>query len=69
MKFFGMGHEVGHVVFKNWRLVQKIFWDFFQGWPSSWWKFRHYQHHAKPNVVRIIMTDHNRINCDNNFVF
>ena len=29
--------------------------DYFQGAGSDWWKHLHYQHHAKPNVVRSIV--------------
>ena len=69
MKLIYIAHDVGHVVSKTWRLVHNIYMGFFQGWSATWWKFRHFQHHAKPNVVRIIMTDNDMIHCDNNFVF
>ena len=49
-------HDFGHLsVFdssKKNHLVQKFLLDILMGFPSDWWNYRHYQHHAKPNIVR-----------------
>ena len=66
---FFIAHDTGHIVFKNWYFLSNICWGFCQGWSAAWWKFHHSQHHAKPNVVSIIMIDHDRVHYDNNFVF
>jgi fatty acid desaturase len=26
---------------------------FFQGASSHWWNFRHFLHHAKPNIIKV----------------
>ncbi|XP_063969605.1 acyl-CoA 6-desaturase-like isoform X2 [Lytechinus pictus] len=50
-----LNHDFGHLsVFKSTKLnyiVQVFVFDGIQGAPASWWKYRHYQHHAKPNVI------------------
>ena len=61
VRIFYVAHDTGHIVFKNWHFLKNIYWGFCLGLSAGWWKFRHDQHHAKPNVVSIIMTDHDRI--------
>ena len=61
MKVFFAAHDLGHTIPMKWDFLTDIYWGFCQGWSAGWWKFRHDQHHAKPNVVSIIMTDHDRI--------
>ncbi|XP_072164639.1 acyl-CoA (8-3)-desaturase-like [Diadema setosum] len=50
-----LNHDFGHLsVFKSSKLnhfVQILVFNGIQGAPASWWKYRHYQHHAKPNVI------------------
>ncbi|XP_030835157.1 acyl-CoA 6-desaturase [Strongylocentrotus purpuratus] len=50
-----LNHDFGHLsVFKSTKLnyiVQEFVFAGIQGAPASWWKYRHYQHHAKPNVI------------------
>nr|AQP31157.1 fatty acid desaturase C2 [Paracentrotus lividus] len=50
-----LNHDFGHLsVFKSTKLnyiVQVFVFAGIQGAPASWWKYRHYQHHAKPNVI------------------
>ena len=49
-------HDFGHLsVFKTSKvnhLVQTFLINFTMGFSSIWWNYRHYQHHAKPNIVR-----------------
>ena len=51
----------GHIVFKDWDFLTDIYWGFCQGWSATWWNFRHDQHDAKPNVVSIIIADHDTL--------
>lgn len=50
-----LNHDFGHLsVFKSTKLnyiMQVFVFAGIQGAPASWWKYRHYQHHAKPNVI------------------
>jgi fatty acid desaturase 2 (delta-6 desaturase) len=49
-------HDFGHLsVFKKSslnHLAQRVVLSVLKGYSFEWWNFRHYQHHAKPNVVR-----------------
>ncbi|XP_050388594.1 acyl-CoA 6-desaturase [Patella vulgata] len=49
-------HDFGHLsVFKSskWNHRIHIFiLNVFKGASSSWWNYRHFQHHAKPNIIR-----------------
>ncbi|XP_041374881.1 acyl-CoA 6-desaturase-like [Gigantopelta aegis] len=49
-------HDFGHLaVFRSlrWNHIAHIFlMNYFKGVSSEWWNYRHYQHHAKPNIVR-----------------
>ncbi|XP_064598052.1 acyl-CoA (8-3)-desaturase-like [Liolophura sinensis] len=49
-------HDLGHFsVFKNStlnRIGHHVTVGFLKGASSHWWNFRHFQHHAKPNVIR-----------------
>lgn len=48
-------HDYGHLsVFRSTRLnhyFQIFLLNFIKGASSDWWNFRHYNHHAKPNVL------------------
>ncbi|XP_071104226.1 acyl-CoA (8-3)-desaturase-like [Haliotis cracherodii] len=49
-------HDFGHLsVFNSsrWNHILHVFIiNFLKGASSDWWNYRHFQHHAKPNVVR-----------------
>nr|XP_054750545.1 acyl-CoA 6-desaturase-like [Lytechinus pictus] len=50
-----LNHDFGHLsVFKSTKanlLAQKFVFSGIQGVSASWWKYRHYLHHSKPNVI------------------
>ncbi|XP_064598225.1 acyl-CoA 6-desaturase-like [Liolophura sinensis] len=49
-------HDFGHLsVFRKskWNHIVHIFIiNFLKGASADWWNYRHYQHHAKPNIIR-----------------
>nr|WNZ34333.1 Fatty acid desaturase C1 [Hemicentrotus pulcherrimus] len=50
-----LNHDFGHLsVFKSTKanlIAQKLVFTGIQGVSASWWKYRHYLHHSKPNVI------------------
>nr|AQP31156.1 fatty acid desaturase C1 [Paracentrotus lividus] len=50
-----LNHDFGHLsVFKSTKanmLAQRLVFSGIQGASAAWWKYRHYLHHSKPNVI------------------